>query len=209
MSRLFDISLPIDDRLPLWPGSAGWQVNHRHTEPGLMESTYFCDVHTATHIDAPAHCVKGGDTVERISLDSLNGDAFVVYLPDVYIIGSHELESSNIPYDTKRLLLRTRNSMNWINGSSDFDYQYSALNPEGAHWIVERGIDLIGIDYLSIQRYDEKDFKTHNILLESGVVILEGLNLANISSGVYELICMPLKLVGTEAAPVRAVLRSK
>ena len=127
-------------------------------------------------------------------------------LPHYKTITPKELVSINLPQDTERLLLRTRNSGFWKANVTDFRKDYTALTAEAAQWIVDRGLKLIGIDYLSIQRFGDKP-ATHKILLRGNVTILEGLNLTGILPGNYELLCLPIRLTGTEGAPARAVLR--
>ena len=165
-----------------------------------------CDVHIGTHIDAPLHYIKDGKSIEQLELDDLIGPAVVAYLSEAETITKNVLEELSLPEDTRRLLLRTRNSSLWETGSHRFQTNYVALTQDAAQWIVDRGIYLIGVDYLSVQRYGE-DSQTHEILLSAGVIIVEGLNLAHVESGMYELICLPLKLVGSDGAPARAVLR--
>jgi arylformamidase len=135
------------------------------------------------------------------------GPAFVAYLPEAMEITAGVLAGLNLPQGTQRLLLRTRNSKLWAEETTEFMKDYAALTETGAQWVVERRIRLIGVDYLSVQCYGDGPL-THQILLQAGVVILEGLNLADIEPGCYELICLPLKLVDADGAPARAVLRS-
>ena len=130
----------------------------------------------------------------------------MAYLPDYKTITPEKLASINLPQDTERLLLRTRNSEFWKAKVTDFRKDYTALTAGAAQWIVEREIKLIGIDYLSIQCFNDNPV-THKILLKSNVIILEGLNLTDVSPGKYELLCLPIRLTGTEGAPARAVLR--
>jgi arylformamidase len=165
-----------------------------------------CDVHSGTHIDAPWHFLEQGATIDKVSLDALVGPARVVHLPDVDVITADDLDNLKTQPELKRLLIRTRNSELWRNGVTDFRKDFVALSADAARWIVDHDFDLIGIDYLSVQRYGD-DSQTHKILLSAGVVILEGLNLAYAKPGVYELICLPLHLMNAEGAPARAILR--
>ncbi len=167
-----------------------------------------CDVHTGTHIETPLHFIPDGDSVTKIPLDILIGDAFVAYLPLVDVITPSDLAVLEIPIRTERLLLRTRNSKLWEYGEGIFQDDYVALTPEAAQWIVNRGVKLLGVDYLSVELFGEQTSHTHITLLSAGVVILEGLNLSRVTPGIYELICLPLKLVDAEGAPARAILRS-
>jgi arylformamidase len=158
-------------------------------------------------VDAPRHFIEGGSTVEQLPLEVMVGDAFVAYLPEVTEITAGVLAGLNLPEGTERLLLRTRNSELWAEETTEFMKDYVALTETGAQWVVERQIRLIGVDYVSVQRYGDGPL-THQILLEAGVVILESLNLADVKAGWYELICLPLKLVDADGSPARAVLRS-
>lgn len=165
-----------------------------------------CDVHVGTHVDAPWHFLKNGATVEQLPLDILIGPAIVAYLPGASAITASDLADLALPTGTKRLLLRTSNSELWAAGVTEFRTDYVALTADAARWVVDQSIYLIGVDYLSVQRYED-DPLTHQILLEAGVIILEGLNLAGVRPGVYELICLPIHLVGADGAPARVVLR--
>lgn len=208
--HLIDISLPLFGRMITWPDSTGYRLLPvRQIEKGdpVNVSRLDCDVHTGTHIDAPKHHFQGGYSVDRIPLDTLVGHAQVCYLPEARMVSSGELAALALPQDTRRLLLRTSNSERWAKGESGFFQDYVALTADAARWLVDHQVRLIGMDYLSVQRYDDGPL-THQILLEAGVVILEGLNLAGVSPGHYELLCLPLNLVGAEAAPARTILRA-
>jgi arylformamidase len=210
LSKFIDISLPLQAKMPIWPGSVGFHLTHtKRLEDGDQAniSRLDSDVHVGTHIDAPSHFVKGGLTVEQLSLDILIGLAVVAYLPEIDAIKAQDLDNLSLPSGTQRLLLRTRNSDLWPAQVTEFKKDFVALTNDAAHWIVKNGICLIGIDYLSIQRYNDDSF-THNILLKAGVIIIEGLNLASVQPGVYELICLPLCIVGAEGSPARAVLHT-
>jgi len=207
--KILDISLPLSAKTPTWPGSPEFRLQRTKRLDGgdNCNSSYLhCDTHMGTHVDAPSHFLKEGATIEELSLDSLVGPAVVGCLPDVSEINASDLGSLRIPRDTKRLLLRTRNSEFWSSGERTFRKDFVALTPEAARWIADRGMYLVGIDYLSVQRYEDSP-ATHRILLEANVVILEGLNLIEAEPGTYELICLPICLVGAEGAPARAVLR--
>lgn len=209
---IFDISVPLSQSLPVWPGSMGMRLERVcRIENGdkANVSKLTCDVHTGTHIDAPAHFITGGNTVTQIPLDVLIGEAIVADLTTVSIITPPDLAGLELPPGTKRLLLRTKNSKLWKDYSNEFCSHFVALTPEAAQWIVDWGIKLLGIDYLSIQPFMDSTQQTHFTLLSAGVVILEGLNLSQIVPDAYELICLPLKLVEAEGAPARAILRTR
>jgi len=210
MSKYIDISLPLSEDSICWPGAPKPRFERRlEIEHGdiATDSNVFFNVHTGTHVDAPSHFVLKGKTVDLLSLDTLIGPTQVVNIPpEVTAVTASELATLNLADDTHRLLLRTSNSDYWVNDYNSFQKDFVALTPDAAEWIVEKGIRLIGIDYLSIQRYKDGP-ETHQILLEAGVVIIEGLNLDSIKPGFFELICLPIKLRGLEGSPARVILR--
>jgi arylformamidase len=209
LSELMDVTVGLWPGMPTWPGSGGVELTRTmRLEKGDFSngSRLGCDVHVGTHVDAPKHFLEDGSTVEELPLEVMVGPCFVAYLPDVVEITGEVLDDLHLPFGTRRLLLRTRNSELWAAGATEFTSDYAALTASGAQWVVERRIELIGADYLSVQCFGDSGV-THQILLEAEVVIVEGLNLAGVRSGDYELICLPLKLVGAEGAPARVVLR--
>ncbi len=209
MSNLIDISIPLKTGMVCWPGSAGFRLS-RTMEMSKGDpannSWIDTDVHIGTHIDAPWHSLPNGMTVDQLPLGVLIGTAFVAYLPDVTEITAKSLESHPIPKETKRLLFHTRNSKIWEKKDNEFKKDFVALTIDGAEWIVNHDIQLVGIDYLSIQQFGES-METHNIMLRKDIIIVEGLDLTGVEEGVYELICLPLRIVGSEGSPARAVLR--
>ena len=211
MSKYIDISVPVSPNLPRWPGSPAIEFQRSlDLERGDIanDTTIRLSVHTGTHVDAPLHFVKEGSSVEQMPLDILMGTAFVADVSEVEVITPDTLEALALPTGTQRLLLRTRNSQMWQPVSSEFNPDFVAITADAAQWIVDRGIRLVGIDYLSIQRFYDGP-ETHLILLRSEVVIIEGLNLSEVPGGEYELICLPVKLAGVEGAPARAILRPR
>ena len=207
--EIIDVSVPLRAEMPTWPGSAGILLKpiKRMAEGDLENvSRLDCNVHAGTHVDAPWHFVEGGHTAEQLPLDMLIGPAFVAFLPETSAITANDLDGLALPAGTERLLLRTRNSELWAGGMTEFREDYVALSANAAQWVVDHSIRLIGVDYLSVQGFGDSS-PVHGTLLEAGVVIVEGLNLANVEPGLYELICLPLRLVGADGAPARAVLR--
>jgi arylformamidase len=130
----------------------------------------------------------------------------VVYLQGLSRIDAKTLAALQIDADIRRLLLKTDNSNLWLTKEKKFQEDYVYLTENGARWFVECGISLVGIDYLSIGSYSS-GVKTHQILLEANIVVNEGLNLSDVEAAVYELICLPLNLIGAEGAPARVILR--
>lgn len=163
----------------------------------------FTPAHTLMY---PWHFLNDGSKTDSIDLAQMIGAALVVWLPGVKRITPDVLESIMLPRGTVRLLFRTDNSHLWAQGVREFKKDFVALTVEAAEWLAKAGIGLVGIDYLSIQLFEDSS-RTHEALLEVGIVILEGLNLHDIEPGSYELICLPLAVCGAEGAPARAVLR--
>lgn len=210
MADYIDISLPLSPDLPVWPGSLpiafdkvyDMDKGDPHTDTDLHLSA-----HSGTHIDAPGHFIKGGNSLSDIALERLVGPSLVVALPDsVDVIGAGDLKRLNIPEGTARLLIKTRNSALWATGVTEFHEDFVALGSDAAQWIVNHGIDLVAIDYLSIQPFHHGP-ETHHIILGAGIVAVEGVDLSLVEPGHYDLICLPLKLIGTEGGPVRALLK--
>ncbi|MRR53105.1 MAG: cyclase family protein [Deltaproteobacteria bacterium] len=207
MREIIDISVTLSNTMPVWPDSPGFKtVRARSLETGdaVTVTKLECDVHVGTHIDSPSHHIRNGATVEHTNLDVLIGPAIVVHLPESGHITASSLKHQAIPPDARRLLLRTGNSELWK--KNQFSQNFQALTPDAAEWLIEHGIKLVGIDYLSIEQFGNQP-EVHLLMLRSGVVLLEGLDLSAVSAGSYELICLPIKLAGAEAAPARAVLR--
>jgi arylformamidase len=130
----------------------------------------------------------------------------VANLPEADIITPDMLDALALSPQTTRLLLKTRNSALWADPHHHFHQDFVALSTQAAQWIIRKGIDLVGIDYLSIQLFKDAESLTHRTLLDGGVIIVEGLNLKDVAPGIYHLICLPIKLSGSDGAPTRAVL---
>jgi len=209
LKNIIDISVPMHSKMPMWPGSAGFRLTHtRQIRDGNSSniSKIEFDIHVGTHVDAPLHFRENGNPVEQLDLEVMVGPAVVADLMNLRNITADDLEALNLQIGIERLLLRTTNSRLLANGVNEFSEDFVALTADAAQWVVNNGIRLIGIDYLSIQRYSD-DSLTHLILLSAGVIIVEGLNLLEVEAGHYELICLPLKIIGAEGAPSRAILR--
>ncbi|MFC1833876.1 cyclase family protein [Thermodesulfobacteriota bacterium] len=207
---IIDISLPLSQGIPTWPGSTGFcLVWEKRLENGdeCNNSKFISDVHTGTHLDAPLHFFSGGQTVDQLDPNRLIGHAVVVDLPEITEISAITLRKLKLPSHTTRLLFRTRNSRWWASGDFNFHEDFTALTPDAAKWLVEKGLCLVGVDYLSIEKF-HGSHAVHRILLSAGLVVLEGLNLCEVEPGEYELICLPMKILGAEGAPARAILRS-
>lgn len=163
--------------------------------------------HTGTHIDPPVHFIEGAAGIDRVPLDRLVGDAIVADLSDKGApLGPEDLDGLGLPRDAKRLLLRTANSLLWRSVPVRFPDTYACLTPRAAEWVVERGIELIGVDFLSVEQGGAPGHPVHHILLENDVLIVEGLNLLDVEPGTYMFVCLPLKIVEGDGGPARAAL---
>lgn len=206
-----DISVTITNQLPTWPGDPNVELGRvsKIEEGANANVSQICmGVHTGTHVDAPFHFLPGGSTVESMPLDVLVGPVLVVRIPDeVEVINSEALKQAHIPANTERLLFKTRNSAFWAEKEQHFHTDFIGIDQDGADYLVNLGIKLVGIDYLSISPYHHSR-PTHEALLSAKMVIIEGLNLARIEPGSYTLYCLPLKLGGSDGAPARAILVS-
>lgn len=209
--RIFDISTPIRDGGTVYPGNppisivpllsvaAGASANVSRISMGS---------HTGTHVDAARHFFDAGQPVDQLPLESLIGPAILLRFDDsVRAIGAKEISMHEISGHT-RVLLATRNSR-LLRDGAPFDEEYSYLAPDGAEYLVERGVVLVGIDYLSIEQFHSGHHRTHRTLLGRDVIIVEGLDLLDPPVGEYEFICLPLRLENGDGAPGRAVLIDK
>jgi len=206
--RFIDISIPISTEMPVWPDDDPVVLEQVSSIAGGADSNVSrisCTVHTGTHMDAPHHFIDNGQTIDEIPLHMLIGRAYVVDLADADEINAETLAAAGIPPRTRRILLKTRNSMLWSHARQGFNPDYVSVNPSGAEWLVGRGVRLVGIDYLSVAAYADP-VPTHRILLGAGVLVLEGLDLSDVDQGRYTLYCLPLKIEDADGAPVRAVL---
>jgi arylformamidase len=207
--KIFDISLAISATLPVWPGDPPFALERVESmDAGAHNNVSRVDmgVHTGTHIDAPYHFIQDGRTAESLSLEVLTGSALVVRIPDeVSLITAEVLDRARIPPGAERLLFRTSNSALWAKGAREFYTGFVAIPADGAEWLVRHEVKLVGVDYLSVSPY-KNSIPTHRTLLQAGVVIIEGLDLSTVPPGEYNLYCLPLKLVGSDGAPARAIL---
>lgn len=206
--KIHDVSVPIRDGGLVYPGNPPIHIELQQAiakGAGANVSHVDFGSHTGTHVDAPRHFFDAGAGVDQIPLDVLIGQAMVVgFGDDVRAVTRGDLERFDLT-GVERLLLRTRNST-YLTQDPAFHQDYTYLAPDGAEHLVAHGVKLVGIDYLSIEQFHSGHHRTHLTLLGAGIVIVEGLNLDGIADGRYELCCLPLRLVGCDGAPARAVL---
>lgn len=205
---LFDISLTISEDFPTWPGDPPIELKMiSQIEKGdLANVTHLsAPVHMGTHVDAPDHFLGNGKTVEDIPLDYLVGPVLVLEMSSPEVITAGDLDAFVIPEGTRRILFKTSNSEYWKEEGHTFQENFVALGPDAAARLVDLGLIVVGVDYLSVAPFSEP-VPTHKILLEAGVLIIEGLDLSRISAGDYKLFCLPLKIAGSDGAPARVLL---
>jgi arylformamidase len=206
--RVYDITVNMTPDMPVWPGDTPVElVRVKAIASGSNDnvSALRCSVHTGTHLDAPLHFIEGGASVDRLSLKILTGRAYVISLPKARLLDAETLEAAGIPPRTRRVLFKTRNSAIWSRKETAFQKDFVGIDAGGAEWLVRKGVQLVGVDYLSVAPYGQSR-ETHRILLSAGVVCVEGLDLSEVSQGRYALYCLPLKLVGSDGAPARVIL---
>ncbi|MDE3153425.1 MAG: cyclase family protein [Gemmatimonadota bacterium] len=207
MRRLYDISVPVESGGLVYPGNpeidiALQQAIAKGASANVSRISF--GSHTGTHVDAPRHFFDDGAGADTLPLDVLMGPALVIAMaPDLMAVSAEQLKAHDLTHTT-RVLIRTRNS-GFIR-EREFRRNFTYLAPDGAAYLVDQGVKLVGVDYLSVEQFHSGHHRTHRTLLEHGVVIIEGLDLREPPPGVYELRCLPLRLTGLDGAPARAVL---
>jgi arylformamidase len=205
--KLIDVSVPLDSNLPTYPGNTPFvleAIKRLAQGDSSNVSSIHLSVHTGTHVDAPRHFLDGGAGVEGLPLEMLCGRARVIELTTRRSIRVEDLEAFDLTEDV-RLLLKTHNSRFW--GSPEFHPDFIGITGPAAHFLVEQGVKVLGVDYLSVEEYKKPGAPAHRTLLGAGTIVIEGLNLRDVEPGTYEMFCLPLSIVGADGAPARVVLR--
>jgi arylformamidase len=199
-----DISMPVTPDTVVWDGDP--PVSVTQTDEGLYRLTRLkMSAHTATHMDAPSHFLRDGAAMETMPLDAVLGRCVVAEIADPVRVTSAELEPLALPPGA-RLLLKTANSRR-CPGTGAFQRDFVYISAEAALWMAEHKVRTVGIDYLSVGGFHQDLVETHNILLGAGIWVIEGLRLAHVPAGIYDLACLPLLLPGADGAPARAAVR--
>jgi arylformamidase len=205
--KLIDVTVPIDPARPVYPGNTpfGLEAIKRVANGDSSNvSTLHMSVHAGTHVDAPRHFFDNGGGADTLSLEMLCGRARVIELTTRRAVTAADLSSFDFREDI-RVLLKTHNSRLW--GTPEFHTDFVGVAESGARFLVDRGVKLVGIDYLSIEPFKTPGAPTHHVLLGAGAIVIEGLNLRDVEPGTYEMFCLPLPIVGSDGAPARVVLR--
>lgn len=208
MHRIIDATLPLSSEIPGFPGDPPFRLEpfrSRGDGAPYNVSVLTTGTHAGTHVDAPAHFVEGGATVDQLPLEILIGKARVLDLSAVERVERRDLERADLR-DDLRVLIKTRASEKPRGRGSE---AASSLSPDAATYLVQAGIKLVGFDDLSIDPPGSKDFAAHLALLRAGVIVIEGLELRAVEPGDYEMTCLPLRLQGADGSPARVVLRPR
>jgi arylformamidase len=189
-----------------WPSDGPVKIDRvRSMDQGerLNQSRIDMSAHTGTHIDAPVHFLRNGTGIDDVPMEVLIGTAVMVDITGVRELGAEQFRSAGIMPPTERLLIRTDNAKLLEKG--EFEREFAYITPEGASYLIEQGIRLVGVDYLSVAEYGKGD-PVHRALLGAGIVIIEGLDLREVPAGSYKMIALPLRIKGCDGAPARVVL---
>lgn len=208
--KIYDITVPISENVPIYEGDPRVKIEVAHSiaKGDAANVTQLCfGAHTGTHVDAPNHFIDGTRRVDELDLEKLTGICRVIQLDES--ITAIEPQHFEIPETVERVLFKTRNSAFWNEPETGFRKDFTYITPEAAKVLAEKNVKLVGIDYLSVEKFGSTDFATHITLLEKEIVIIEGLDLREVPAGDYELICLPLKVISPtgDGAPARTILR--
>ena len=204
--RIIDISMTLSPDMVVYEGDPKVSIRRVKNFPkdNVILSQITMGLHSGTHVDAPAHFIRKGGSVDKIPLGFLIGKARVCNLTRVKgSIGEADLKRCGVRRG-EIILIKTKNSR--LLGKKNFSRNFVALSEEAAEYLIQNRIKAVGIDYLSIERFRSKGHRVHKKLLSKKVPIIEGLSLKNVKPGIYTLFCLPLRIVGTEAAPARCIL---
>ncbi len=205
--KLIDVTVPIDSNLATYPGNTPFGlegIKRLANGDSSNVSTLHLSAHAGTHVDAPRHFFDDGGGVESLALEMLCGRTRVVELTTRKAITAEDLAGFDLREDV-RLLLKTANSRLW--GSPEFHKDFIGVSEGAARFLVDRGVKVVGVDYLSVEPYKTPGAPTHHVLLGAGTIVIEGLNLRDVEPGTYEMFCLPLAVVGADGAPARVILR--
>lgn len=205
--KIYDVTLPLSEDMIVYPGDPPVKIERKSAisknEAAYNLSHYSFGSHSGTHVDPPNHFIMNGVTVDKLPLELLMGRARVVEVTAARI-DEAVLEEFDFTADA-RVLFKTRNS--YLLNGKNFVGDYVYVTAGAARLLVSNGIKVVGIDYLSIEKFGDESFETHRTLLGAGTVIIEGLDLREVEPGDYEMICLPLKVRDGDGAPARVVLR--
>lgn len=210
--KIYDVTVPLSEQTPVYEGDPTVQIESSHAiaHGAAANVSRLCfGAHTATHVDAPNHFIEGARRVHELEFEKLLGKVRVVEIENEALsITAAHIQKAGLQ-GVERVLFKTRNSDFWNDFTQGFRQDFTYIEPAAARELVKHNLKLVGIDYLSVEKFGAASFDTHIILLEQEIVIIEGLDLREVSAGDYELICLPLKYIGStgDGAPARTILR--
>jgi arylformamidase len=205
--KLIDVTVPLDNQLATYPNNTPFTlepVKRLARGDSANVSTLHMSAHAGTHIDAPRHFFDDGLATDALPLEMLIGRARVIEMTTRRGIGADDFANHDLSEDV-RVLIKTVNSRFW--GSPEFHTDYVGVTESGAKHLVEHGIKVVGVDYLSVEEFKKPGAPAHHLLLGAGTIVIEGLNLRDVEPGIYDMYCLPLRVVGSDGAPARVVLR--
>jgi arylformamidase len=205
--KLIDVSVPLDGKLPTYPNNTPFSVEPiKRIARGDSSnvSTLHMSAHTGTHVDAPRHFFDDGPGTDALPLEMLIGRTRVIEISSRTGVTAADLKAIDLSEDL-RVLIKTYNSRLW--SSPDFHTDYVGVTESGAKHLVDCGVKVVGVDYLSVEQFKKAGAPAHHILLGNGVIVIEGLNLSDADAGYYEMYCLPLRIADGDGAPARVVLK--
>ncbi len=206
--KWIDVSMPIGTGMVHWPDNPPVIIERTldiGRGDGANVSKMSMGTHTGTHMDAPVHFLDRGEGMESLPMQVAIGRARVIQIEDMESVKPNELVRHKIRRG-ERVLFKTGNSSGYLQAGS-FMEDFVYVSPEAAKYLAKLGVLMVGIDYLSVGGFKADGAATHRFLLEAGIWIIEGLDLSKVGQGVYEFICLPLKIIGGDGAPARALLK--
>lgn len=208
-SEWIDISVTIKSGMAHWPNDPSVSIRRtKNMGAGDKDNVSFIKMgsHTGTHMDAPLHFIKNGKGLDKMPLDAAIGPARVLAIRDRHRVEAGELKTYSIK-PGERIIFKTKSSSFWKTNAFQKDFVY--ISQEAADYLSGAGVSVVGVDYLSVGGYHKDGAQTHKILLKAGIWVIEGLNLYGIKPGDYDLICLPLKILNSDGAPARAIIRKR
>jgi arylformamidase len=205
--KFIDVTVPLDSNLPVYPGNTPFSleaIKRIARGDSSNVSTLHLSAHAGTHVDAPLHFIDGAGDADSLSIELLLGRARVIEVTSRKGVGPEDLAAHDLSEDV-RVLIKTANSRLW--GVPEFHKDYVGVTEAGARYLVEHGVKVVGVDYLSVEEFKKPGAPAHRALLGGGVIVIEGLNLRDVDPGTYDMYCLPLRIVGADGAPARVLLR--
>lgn len=211
LGEILDISWPVNTRTPIYPGDCPYRVKPNLSMSGgdfCNLSSFEMSMHLGTHIDAPLHFNNKGKAIQDLDLSIFLGEAKVIEIDSLTMVTAKDIREHagqfSIEAGDRVLLKIPRNEA--LLDKSEYCDDFVGIDQSAARFLVEKGAVLVGIEYLSIEKPVGDAYDAHRILLDNGVIILEGIDLRKVKRGIYFLACQPLNLEGANGSPVRAVL---